>query len=241
MPVTPLAGRHVLVIGGTSGIGAAVAAGALARGATVTVAGRDEARARAAADRLGTGATGVAVDVADPAAVTALVEGLDALHDLVVTANEPGGGRVADLDPAAVQRTIGVKLLGQLWAARAAAPRLPADGSITLTAGVASHRPSPGAAVTALINGGVEALVRTLAVELAPVRVNAVSPGIIDTPAWDRLGDDERTAFLARVGGGLPVGRVGRPEEVAEGMLALLLNGFATGVTLPVDGGGRIA
>ena len=105
MPVTPLAGRHVLVIGGTSGIGAAVAAGALARGATVTVAGRDEARARAAADRLGTGATGAAVDVADPAAVTALVDGLDALHDLVVTANEPGGGRVADLDPAAVQRT----------------------------------------------------------------------------------------------------------------------------------------
>jgi NAD(P)-dependent dehydrogenase (short-subunit alcohol dehydrogenase family) len=83
--------------------------------------------------------------------------------------------------------------------------------------------------------------VRALAVELAPVRVNAVSPGIIDTPAWDRLGDGERTAFLDRVGGGLPVGRVGRPEEVAEAMLALLVNGFANGATLPVDGGGRIA
>ena len=173
--------------------------------------------------------------------MSALVDGLESLHDLVVTANEPGGGRVADLDPAAVERTVGVKLLGQLWAARAAAPRLPADGSITLTAGVASHRPGAGTAVTALINGGVEALVRALAVELAPVRVNAVSPGIIDTPAWDRLGDDERTAFLDRVGGGLPVGRVGRPEEVAEGMLALLVNGFATGATLPIDGGGRIA
>ena len=187
------------------------------------------------------GASPAVVDVADPAAVVALVDGLDALHDLVVTANKPGGGRVADLDPSVVERTVGVKLLGQLWAARAAAPRLPADGSITLTAGVARTGRVPGTAVTALINGGRRG---PRARPRGRARAGAGERRLARHHRHPCVGAPRRRraeGVPAPVGGGLPVGRVGRPEEVAEGMLALLVNGFATGATLPIDGGGRIA
>ena len=114
-------------------------------------------------------------------------------------------------------------------------------GSIVLTSGVAATTPMRGGAATAAINGAVEALVRTLAVELAPVRVNAVSPGIIATPTWDAMAAEDRDAMFERLSGSLPAGRVGTAEDVAAGIWMLLTNDFVTGTVLPVDGGHRLA
>ena len=98
-----------------------------------------------------------------------------------------------------------------------------------------------GGSATAAVNGALEALVRTLAVELAPVRVNAVSPGIIATPTWDGMAAEDRTAMFDRLAGALPAGRVGAAEDIAAAIWLLLTNGFVTGIVLPVDGGHRLA
>ena len=114
-------------------------------------------------------------------------------------------------------------------------------GSIVFVSGVAATTPMRGGSATAAVNGAVEALVRTLAVELAPVRVNAVSPGIVATPTWDGMAAEDREAMFARLAGALPAGRVGVADDLAEAIWLLLTNGFVTGITLPVDGGHRLA
>jgi NAD(P)-dependent dehydrogenase (short-subunit alcohol dehydrogenase family) len=238
-----IADRHVLVIGGRSGIGAAVARAAAAEGARVTIAGRRAERLLEVAAELGPGAQTIQLDVSDPEAVRAALDQVTeerALDHLVVTANVPAGGPFTELEPETVRRGVDVKLLGQIWAARYAAPHFGAGGSITLFSGVAAWRPSPGSAVTATINGAIAALGRALALELAPIRVNVISPGIVDSDAWAGMPDDEREAFLKGAGDALPVGRVGRPEEIASTVLHAMHNGFLTGSVLHVDGGGRI-
>jgi len=147
------------------------------------------------------------------------------------------GGPVKQLDLDAARRAFEAKLWGPLAAIQAADVR----GSIVLTSGAAASTPMRGGAATAAVNGAVEALVRTLAVELAPVRVNAVSPGIIDTPTWDAMATEDREAMFERLAGALPAGRVGTAEDVAGAVWMLLTNEFVTGTVLPVDGGHRLA
>jgi NAD(P)-dependent dehydrogenase (short-subunit alcohol dehydrogenase family) len=124
---------------------------------------------------------------------------------------------------------------------RHAAGRISPEGSITLLSGAAAWTPMRGGAITASTNGAVAALVRTLAVELAPVRVNAVSPGIIDTPTWNALPDAQRSAMFDRLAGALPVGRVGTAEDVAEAIMFLMGSGFTTGTVLHIEGGHGLA
>jgi len=220
---TLLHDQHVVVVGGTSGIGQAVAAAAHAAGAKVTALGRGSA---------------IACDVTDPVSVTQAFERLGPVDHLVLTAGaRVGSPHLAQLTDAELALTYEVKLFGALRALRAALPKLAPQASVTLTSGLLSRKPSAGGLLKGSVNAAIEAAARQLAKELAPRRVNVVSPGVIDTELWSGAA---REATLARIGAGLPVGRVGRPEEVAQAYLFAMVSGFVTGSVIDVDGGGLL-
>jgi NAD(P)-dependent dehydrogenase (short-subunit alcohol dehydrogenase family) len=221
---------RVVVIGGSSGIGLATAKLCADKGWDVVVASRDPGRADVEAEK-------VALDVTDAAASRELFARLGPVDHLVSTTVARAGGPVKELDLGAARHAFETKLWGPLAAIQAADVR----ESIVLTSGAAAWTPMRGGAATAAVNGAVEALVRTLAIELAPVRVNAVCPGIIDTPTWAGMEPEQREAMFARLSAGLPVGRIGTAEDVAHGIWLLLTNGFVTGTVLGLDGGHRLA
>jgi NAD(P)-dependent dehydrogenase (short-subunit alcohol dehydrogenase family) len=221
---------RAVFLGGSSGIGLAAARLAVEAGWDVIVASRDPARAAIDAEK-------AALDVADAAAVRTFFDGIGPVDHLVSSTVARAGGPARRLDLAAARRAFEVKLWGPFEAVQAADVRR----SIVLLSGVAAHSPSPGAAATAAVNGAVEALVRVLAVELAPVRVNAVSPGIVDTPTWDAMPEDDRRALFDRMADRLPAARVGTPEDVANAVWHALTNDFVTGTVVHVDGGHRLA
>jgi NAD(P)-dependent dehydrogenase (short-subunit alcohol dehydrogenase family) len=227
-----LAGSTVLVIGGSSGIGLATARAARAAGAAVTVTGRDESRLRAAGEQI---AWRIA-DLHDRGAIAAAVP--DRLDHLVLAAGDSAGiGPVAGLDLDAVRRGLDTKVLGFLGAIQAALPALRPGGSITLVGAASARNAAPGAAGLAMINGAVEAGVPSLAAELAPVRVNAVSPGVVDTGWWSGFPAEAREAVFTQYGKAAALGRVATADEVAQAILALAANPYLTGAVLPVDGG----
>jgi NAD(P)-dependent dehydrogenase (short-subunit alcohol dehydrogenase family) len=227
-----LEGSAVLVVGGSSGIGLATARAACAAGAEVTVTGRNESRLRAAGDRI---AWRVA-ELGDRDAIAAAVP--ERLDHLVLAAGDAAGiGPVAGLDLASVRRGLDTKVLGFLGAIQAALPALRPGGSITLVGAASARHAAPGAVGLAMINGAVEAGVASLAAELAPVRVNAVSPGVVDTAWWSGFPVEAREAVFTQYGKAATIGRVGTADEVALAILALLTNPYLTGAVLPVDGG----
>ncbi len=221
---------RAVFVGGSSGIGLAAARRAAAAGWDVVVVSREPERADVAAER-------VALDIANEAAVRETFEALGPIDHLVFSPVARAGGPARSLDLAAARRAFETKFWGPFTAVQAADVR----ESIVFVSGVAATTPMRGGSATAAVNGAIEALVRTLAVELAPVRVNAVSPGIIATPTWDAIAAEDREAMFDRLAGALPAGRVGTADEVAEAIWLLLTNGFVTGIVLPVDGGHRLA
>ncbi|QNM96171.1 SDR family oxidoreductase [Chitinimonas koreensis] len=247
MTRSTLSEQTVVVIGGGSGIGRAVAAAARADGAAVIVAGREGERLAAAA--AGLGARAEHVDVTERASLDALFGRIGDFDHLVLTVGpqfaSPKGSSnsspvFAELDVAAARAAFDVKFWGQLEAAQAALGHLRPGGSITLTSGLLSRRFSAGSLVKSTMNAAAEALAKSLARELAPLRVNVVSPGVTDTEAWHHLAGPARDALFERIGGGLPVGRVGRAEEIAAAYLLAMRNGFMTGAVLDVEGGGLL-
>ena len=235
-----LAGAAVLVIGGSSGIGLATARLARERGARVCIAARDGVRLERARLALGEGVTAIPVDAADEASVASLLQRVGPLHHVLSTAGAVVyAPRLAgDLD--ALRAAADMRLAAAIHVARQVAPRLPAGGSITLMSGTASQKPHAGGALDSAACAAIEGLTRALAVELGPVRVNALCPGPIDTPLLAAALGEGRDAYLAQVAKQLPVGRAGRPDDVAEAALFLMTCGFVTGVVLPVDGGLRL-
>ena len=220
----------IVFVGGSSGIGLAAARKAVAAGWDVIVASRNPGRADVDAET-------VELDVTDVEMVRSYFGSLGPIDHLVSSTVARAGGPVRELDLDAARRAFETKLWGPLAAVQSADVRR----SIVLLSGAAASTPMRGGAATAAVNGAVEALMRTLAVELAPVRVNAVSPGIIDTPTWAAMPDDQREAMFSRLAGSLPVGRVGSADDVADAIWHLLTNEFVTGTVLHVDGGHRLA
>jgi NAD(P)-dependent dehydrogenase (short-subunit alcohol dehydrogenase family) len=231
--------KRIVVIGGSGGFGLATAKAAGALGAHVVIASSNQARIDKALAQLPTGSEGHVLDASSEASQKAFFERVGAFDHLVYTAGEPLQlGPLADTSAETAQKFFGVRFWGAYNAARFAAKSLRAGGSITFTSGTAGPRPLKGWTVAAAICSAMEGMTRALAVELAPIRVNCVRPGAVDTDLWSGLGEDAKQALFTSLGHVTPVGRVGRADELGEAYLFLLRGGFMTGSVLTIDGGG---
>jgi len=237
-----ISGKRVVVAGGSSGMGLALVERLAEDGASVTVLGRNAARLSAVRERFGGNIETRACDITDEDQVAAAFAGMDTIDHIVTTAAEIEGAYrlLPDIERAAAQRVVDSKFYGPLFLAKHGAPKLRENGSITYTSGIAAYRPSARGSVVAAVNAALEGLVRALAVELAPIRVNAVSPGWVDTPIWSFVAGDAKDATLRAMAERLPVGRIGRPQDIAGAILFLMENGFTTGAVLHVEGGHRL-
>jgi len=237
MSDTTLQQQQVVVIGGTSGIGRAVAQEAAARGAIVTVIGRS-AKASGNASNI----RAAMADVTDSAALTQAFAAIGKIDHLVLTAGaRVGSPKLTELTRDELELAFNVKLFGSLFAIQAALPYLSPNASITLTSGLLSRKFGPGSLLKSGLNAAVDATAKSLARELAPRRVNVVSPGVVDTELWGEAGAESRVAAMARIGKGLPVGRVGTPQDMAQAYMFAMENGFVSGAVIDVEGGGLVS
>jgi NAD(P)-dependent dehydrogenase (short-subunit alcohol dehydrogenase family) len=230
--------QTVVVLGGSSGVGLEVVRRAAADGARVIAVGRDGKKLGVALEGMAGLVSGVALDATDRTALDAFFAEVGKVDHLVLTlSGGEGAGPFDQLDLDALRRGFEAKFWPQLQAAQAGLAALRSGGSITFVTAVSARIARPGAAGLGAINGALEAMVGTLARELAPTRVNAVSPGVIDTAWWSRMPVEAKAGIFAEQARTLPVGRVGRPEDVGHAVLFLVENGFVTGTIVECDGG----
>jgi len=234
----------ILIVGGSSGMGLALAKRCLDEGATVIIAGRGDAKLSAAREELShpDSLETAVIDIAREDEVAALFERIGRLDHIISTAADIAGAYrlLPEIELEAAQRVVESKFYGPLLLAKHSAPKLAANGSLTFVSGIAAYRPAARGSIVAAVNAALEGLVRALAIELAPIRVNAVSPGWVDTPIWDIVAGDGKQETLAAMAKRLPAGRVGRPLDIADAIRFLMGNGFTTGTTLHVEGGHRL-
>lgn len=237
-------GNRALIVGGSSGMGLALARRLAAQSMEVIIAGRDEQRLANAAEAIGrpTHLSTVCLDATRESEVAALFDTIGPLDHIVSTAADIRGSYelLPALEMAAARRAFDSKLFAPIHIAKHGAARLRPGGSLTFTSGVAAYRPAAKGTVVAAVNAALEGLVRALAIELAPIRVNAVSPGWVDTPIWQFVAGDKKAETLQAMADRLPVGRVGFPEDIADAIAFLMENGFTTGTVLHVEGGHRL-
>jgi NAD(P)-dependent dehydrogenase (short-subunit alcohol dehydrogenase family) len=227
--------KTVVVVGRGSGIARAVALLAESEGARVIAAGRDKAKLASAYSD--TGITAEAVDLTDDTSIAALADRLGAVDHVVSTASARARGKLADLQRHNLQQSFDTKVIGATMLAKYFAPQINPGGSFVLFSGVHAFKLNVGYLGVGITNGAVDFLTRWLAVELAPIRVNAISPGVIDTGAWDSLGDDGKREYFKHIAASNPAGRIGAPGDIASAVLFAMTNTFLTGMTLKVDGG----
>jgi NAD(P)-dependent dehydrogenase (short-subunit alcohol dehydrogenase family) len=234
-----LQGHRALVFGASSGVGRATAEALAAEGAEVVLVGRDAERLEQARHAVGDRARAIVGDGADLGSIERAFDEAGELDHLVIPAGQTSRGGLfgQELSLEKLRDTFEGKFWVQMAVAHRGAARVKRGGSITFVSGGAAHRALIGMVNIAAVNGAIEAAVPPLARELAPTRVNAVSPGTLDTGYWRGVPDDQREAIFARTAEALPAGRVGTGADIAAAMLFLVLNTFVTGVVLPVDGG----
>lgn len=231
----------IVVFGGNSGIGEATAALAHAEGMRVVIVGRDRQKLEAAAARIG-GATTAVADALDRAAVDRVFSEVGRVdHVVVCVSGGKGAGPFVELDLADVRQAFEAKTMAQLIVTQSAARHVTRGGSITLVTAASARSVIRGTVGLAAVNGALEAAIPVLALELAPTRVNAVSPGLVDTPWWSGMPASAKEEFFRSAAAALPVGRVAKPEEIARAVLFVARNGFVTGSVYEIDGGGHLA
>jgi len=230
--------KRVVVVGGSSGIGLAVAEQAASQGAKVVIASSNAERVQKAIQSIGGETQGQALDVSHESAVESFFTKLGAFDHLVFTAGDSLHlHELASTDLKQARQAFELRYWAVLAAVKYGTRHIRKEGSIVLTTGIAGQRPQKGWVIAASVCGTIEALTRALAVELAPIRVNAVSPGIVRTNLWQSMSAPERERLYESVGKSLPVGRVGEAHDVAQAYLFLMQEGFSTGQIVVVDGG----
>jgi len=235
-------GQRVVIIGASAGIGEAAARAFAAKGAEVTITGRSKERLDQAARRIGHPVQIAELDATSREALDAFFAATGAIDHLVLCAS-PGAvgvGPIATLGEAELRQAFDGKFFAHVKAIQAALPHLRRDGSVTLVTAASARAAFPGTAGLAAANGALETIVAPLAVELAPLRVNAVSPGVVDTHWWGAMPEDQRRAYFDSVAAVTPVRRVGKPEDVAEAIAYLAGAGFVTGTILECTGGSNL-
>jgi NAD(P)-dependent dehydrogenase (short-subunit alcohol dehydrogenase family) len=233
--------KRIVILGGSSGIGLATAQAAAKQGARLVIVSSRQASLDSAMAQLPPGSENHAVDLGNEAAVQDLFGKLGAFDHLVYTAGENlqlSTLPATDIEKA--QRFWMVRYWGAFMAAKHGAARIRQGGSITLTSGLAGSRPHPGWTTASSICGAVEGLTRALAVELAPLRVNVVCPGVVKTPLWGNMPEAERDALYRQMDEKLLVGHTGESHEVAKAYVYLMDQTYGTGQTIVVDGGGAL-
>ncbi len=226
--------KTILIVGGTKGIGLATAKAAVASGARVTVTGR-------APGALPDGIAALPLDFTDPSSVNALAETVGSVDHLILSASsDVAWGGFAEVGEEALRAAFEAKFWGYWRVIRALAATLAEGSSVTLVTGAAARAALPGTSGLAAVNGALEAMAKVLAVELAPLRVNTVSPGMTATEAYAGRPDEARDGMFATTAANLPVGRIGAPEDIAQAVLLAATNPFLTGATLDIDGGAHL-
>jgi len=234
-----LENQHAVVMGGSSGIGLATAQLLAGLGARVTITGRSADKLAAAPPH--PEIHGEAVDARSSEALKTFFARLGAFdHLILAVSGGEGGGPFPSLDLGVLRRGFDDKFWAQIGAAQQSLRTIRQDGSITFVTAISARRANPNTAGLAAINGAIEATVRVLAAELKPLRVNAVSPGVIDTPWWDRMPAEQRQSLFSTLAQAAAVGRIGRPEEVADAIVFVVRNAFMTGTVIECDGGLRL-
>lgn len=224
---------HIVIVGGTSGIGRDVAQSFAARGCDVVVTGRNSSRAKSVAEEIGGRTRGVGFDLTDPEQIEAGLADVHAVDHLVLAAVERDHNRVRDYSPVKAMRLLNMKLVGYTAVVHTLAPRMRAGASAVLLGGLAMDKPYPGSTTVTTANGGISALVRTLAVELAPIRFNALHPSLVgDTPVWSDKAD-----ICAAVEQRTPTGRLVTARDCTHAVTFLLENPSVNGINLAIDGG----
>jgi NAD(P)-dependent dehydrogenase (short-subunit alcohol dehydrogenase family) len=229
-----MANGTVVVVGGTQGLGRELAQAYAGDGRAVIVTGRDQGRAETAAAEIGGSTSGIGFDLAEPQTIAASLQEVGELQYLVLAAIERDVNRVREYDIGAAVRLVTLKLVGYTEVIHTLAPRMTSDSALLIYGGLARDRPYPGSTTVTTVNGGVTGLVRTLVIELAPTRVNALHPAIVgDSPQWIDMPDERRDALVQRT----PIGRLVTMAEVVDASRFLLENRAMNGINLPVDGG----
>jgi NAD(P)-dependent dehydrogenase (short-subunit alcohol dehydrogenase family) len=236
-----LRNKRVVVLGGSSGIGLAVAQQAAEQGAEIVIASSNAQRVQQAAAGLGGKTEGHALDLTDERAIQAFFEKLGSFDHLVFTAGDTLHlSELATADLKMARQAFELRVWAALAAVKYGSPHIRAGGSIVLTTGIAGQRPFKGWVIAASVCGTIEALTRALAVELAPLRVNAVSPGVVKTNLWQNMTEREREGMYESIGKKLLVGRAGEASDIARAYLFLMQEGYSTGQVVVVDGGGLL-
>lgn len=229
-----MANGSVVVVGGTQGLGRELATSYAREGRDVIVTGRDQSRAEAAASEIGGSTHGIGFDLAEPHTIAGALEGVGDVDHLVLAAIERDVNKVREYEIDAALRLVTMKLVGYTEVIHTLLPRLSDESSILVYGGLARDRPYPGSTTVTTVNGGVTALVRTLVIELAPIRVNAIHNGIVgDSPQWKDMAPERHTALVDRT----PIGRLVTMEESMNAARFLLENAGVNGVNLALDGG----
>ena len=229
-----MADGSVVIVGGTRGLGLELARFYAGLGRDVVVTGRDAAAAEAAASEAGGSVRGIGFDLAEPHSIADRLAGVEAVDRLVLAAIDRDSNTVREYDIEAAVRLVTLKLVGYTAVVNVLLPKLGGDASILMFGGLARDRPYPGSTTVTTVNGAVTSLVRTLVIELAPIRVNAIHPAIVgDSPQWRDMPPEQFQALVDRT----PTGKLVTMEQIVDASRFLLENGAINGINLAVDGG----